>query len=231
MVRNIEEVSTSDGQVIIDSITTVGATGPTGPPGVGVFTPIIDGTVLGNVSGGTTAASAITLTDLIDHTIGNTVGSLLFRNPNGWKVIAVGNSGQVLQSNGTLPLWQTLGTMASQPAENVAITGGTVSAALTATSLNMTAHKIINLADPVSSFDAVTKNYIEKVSMNFSLPDKVPPALTVQVGITRPMQLVFGGTNPLTYCITPATAASAFTLKFVHTGVTATIGTITFDAH
>jgi hypothetical protein len=225
--QNIE-ISTSDGQIIIESKTSMGATGPTGPPGVGVFTPIIDGTVLGNVTGAITAASAITLTDLIDHTIGKTVGAMLYRSPSGWSVISLGLSGQVLGSTGTAPLWQTLGTMANQPASNVEITGGTVTAALTATSLNMAAHKIVNLADPVNSLDAVNKSFVEKISINFSLPDKTPPAITVQVGITRSMILTFGASNPMTYCITSATAASVFTLKYVHSNVTTMIGTIIF---
>ena len=58
-----------------------------------------------------------------------TQGDLLTRDGAGEVRLPIGTAGQVLQVNagGTDPEWATLGTMSAQDADNVAITGGTIS--------------------------------------------------------------------------------------------------------
>ena len=54
-------------------------------------------------------------------------GGITYSDGNSLKVTDSGTSGQVLGSNGTAePSWVTLGTMAYQDADDVAITGGTI---------------------------------------------------------------------------------------------------------
>lgn len=73
------------------------------------FANIADGDVLANISGGSGAPSATTVTALIDHALGNTQGDILYRNASGWVVLAPGTAGQVLQTGGAgaNPSWTT----------------------------------------------------------------------------------------------------------------------------
>ena len=91
---------------------------------------IADQRILANISGGSTFPSANTLSDIIDHCIGNTQGDILYRNASGWVVLAPGTSGEYLQTQGAAanPIWAPgdgAGTVTSI-ATNNGITGGTI---------------------------------------------------------------------------------------------------------
>jgi len=87
------------------------------------------GTVKANLTGGTASPSDVTPSDILD-TFGSAKGDLLYRNTSSWAALAPGTNGSFLTSNGTgnAPTWTTLslGTMAYQNANNVAITGGSL---------------------------------------------------------------------------------------------------------
>jgi hypothetical protein len=62
---------------------------------------ISNNTILSNVSGGTAAASANTLTQVLDSTVSSTQGTIVYRGASSWTALAPGTSGQVLTSGGT----------------------------------------------------------------------------------------------------------------------------------
>jgi hypothetical protein len=62
---------------------------------------VANNTIISNVSGGSAAASANTLTQVLDATAGNAQGSILYRNASAWTVLAPGTAGQVLTTGGS----------------------------------------------------------------------------------------------------------------------------------
>ena len=62
---------------------------------------IADGDVLANTSGSTGVPVATTLSTLIDHAIGSTRGSILYRGASGWAILTPGTSTFVLTSAGS----------------------------------------------------------------------------------------------------------------------------------
>lgn len=71
------------------------------------FATVADQRVLANVSGGTAAPSANTLTAIIDACIGSTQGQVLYRGASVWSVLAVGTARQFLSTQGAAanPIW------------------------------------------------------------------------------------------------------------------------------
>lgn len=107
---------------------------------------IADQRILANISGGSAAPTANSLTAIIDACIGSTQGDLLYRNASGWVVLAPGTSGQFLQTQGAAanPQWVTSATvtpaaLTKTDDTNVTLTlGGTpATALLQATSLTL----------------------------------------------------------------------------------------------
>lgn len=76
---------------------------------------IDDDRVLANISGGSAAPSANTLSDVIDACIGSTRGQILYRGASSWQALAAGTSGYVLTANGAGadPSWQVTGASVS----------------------------------------------------------------------------------------------------------------------
>ena len=64
--------------------------------------------LLANISGSTAPPSPNTLTLIIDHTIGTTQGSVLYRSASAWVALTPGTSGQFLATGGAAanPSWQ-----------------------------------------------------------------------------------------------------------------------------
>ena len=81
-----------------------------------------NGTVKGNVSGGSASPSDITPSQVLD-TFGTNKGIILYRDTSSWAALAAGSNGQVLTAQGTgaAPIWQTL----SVPSGSIAPTGVT----------------------------------------------------------------------------------------------------------
>ena len=79
-----------------------------------------NGTVKGNVSGGSASPSDITPSQVLD-TFGTNKGIILYRDTSSWTALAAGSNGQVLTAQGTgaAPIWQTL----SVPSGSIAPTG------------------------------------------------------------------------------------------------------------
>ena len=80
--------------------------------------PIADDTLLANISGGSAAPSANSLSAVIDATIGSTRGQILYRGASSWLALAAGTSGYVLTANGAGadPSWQVSGASVAVPA-------------------------------------------------------------------------------------------------------------------
>lgn len=94
-------------------------TGLTGGPITGTGTislaTIANLNVLANITGGTAAPIANTLTAVIDAALGSTQGQILYRNASAWVVLAPGTTGQFLETQGASanPKWANPG--ASSP--------------------------------------------------------------------------------------------------------------------
>lgn len=97
------------GSGTVTSIAT--GTGLTGGPitssGTISLASVSNGSILANISGSAAAPSANTLTGIIDSVIGNTQGSVLYRNGSAWVALSPGTSGQFLQTQGAAanPQW------------------------------------------------------------------------------------------------------------------------------
>jgi hypothetical protein len=67
------------------------------------YTPssVANNTIQSNVSGGSAVPSANTVTQVLDSTVSNTQGSVIYRNASTWTALAPGTSGQVLTTGGT----------------------------------------------------------------------------------------------------------------------------------
>jgi len=94
-------------------------------------------TLLGNFTGGTSSPVNSTVSTALDS-IGSAQGGILYRGASNWAQLGAGSNGYVLTSSGSggAPYWAniSLGTMATQNANAVAITGGTISGVSIATS-------------------------------------------------------------------------------------------------
>lgn len=91
---------------------------------------IATGTFLGNISGVPADPTAITLSNYIDTVIGNTQGSLLYRNNAAWTTLPAGVSGQYLTTQGAAanPQWTSLPapTTVTSVATGTGLTGGPI---------------------------------------------------------------------------------------------------------
>lgn len=91
---------------------------------------VADKSILANISGGSAAPSANTLTAIIDAALGSAQGDVLYRNGTVWTVLAPGTNGQVLTTAGAAanPSWTSVsgtGTVTSV-ATGAGLTGGTI---------------------------------------------------------------------------------------------------------
>ena len=90
--------------------------------------PIASHDILANITGGSAAPIANTLTATIDAAIGSTQGNILYRNSTVWTVLAPGTSGQLLSTGGAAanPAW-TISTFPATggAAGNILISNGT----------------------------------------------------------------------------------------------------------
>ena len=91
---------------------------------------IPNNTLLGNFTGGASSPVSSTVTAALDS-VGSAQGALLYRGASSWSALSAGPVGSYLTSAGAggAPYWTSVvfGTMATQNANAVAITGGTVS--------------------------------------------------------------------------------------------------------
>lgn len=70
---------------------------------------IVDQRLLANTSGGTAAPIATSTSALLDATLSNTQGAILYRGSSSWAALSPGTSGQLLKTNGAAanPSWVT----------------------------------------------------------------------------------------------------------------------------
>ena len=106
------------------------------------LTAIANNTLLGNVSGSSASPSQTTLTSLMDATLGNQQGDIIYRAGSIWTTLTPGSAGQVLASGGTgaNPYWLSVtgvGTVTSVDASGgttgFSFTGGPITSAGTLT--------------------------------------------------------------------------------------------------
>jgi len=93
----------TSGQVL----TTGGASANPSWAAIPASAPIANQRLLANISGGTAAASANTLSGILDAILGSSRGMLVYRSATGWVALPAGTSGQVLTTGGTAadPSW------------------------------------------------------------------------------------------------------------------------------
>jgi len=106
------------------------------------LTAIANNTLLGNVSGSSASPSQTTLTSLMDATLGNQQGDIIYRAGSIWTTLTPGSAGQVLASGGTgaNPYWLSVtgvGTVTSVDASGgttgFSFTGGPITSSGTLT--------------------------------------------------------------------------------------------------
>lgn len=123
---------TASGTGTVTSVAT--GTGLTGGPitttGTISLAAVADGSLLANISGGSAAPAANTLTAIIDAVLGSTQGDVLYRNGTVWTALAPGTSGQVLTTGGAAanPSWTSVagtGTV-TNVATGTGLTGGPI---------------------------------------------------------------------------------------------------------
>lgn len=75
----------------------------------GTFSAIANNKIIANISGGSAAPMANSLSAIIDSSISNVQGSIIYRDTSAWLALAAGANGTVLTSNGTgtNPSWQS----------------------------------------------------------------------------------------------------------------------------
>jgi len=112
-----------------------------------VITPIANNTLLGNTTGSTASPVSTTLSSLMDATLGNQQGDVVYRTGSIWTTLVPGTAGQVLSTGGvgSNPYWQSVagtgtvlsvgaGTGLSSSTTNPITTSGTLSIASTTVS-------------------------------------------------------------------------------------------------
>lgn len=150
--------------------------------------------ILSNITGGSAAPIANTLTATIDAAIGSTQGDILYRNATSWVVLAPGTSGNLFQTQGAAanPQWTT----STYPATNA------VNTLLYASSANvMAALATANNSVLVTSAGGVP-----------SLSTTLPSGLTIpgyQATLTLPLSIANGGTAVSSVTIAPTVTAFA----------------------
>lgn len=108
-------------------------TGLTGGPitttGTVALANAVDSTIKSNISGGSAAPIDNTISAILDHNLGSTQGSVIYRGAATWAVLGPGLSGQTLQTNGggQNPTWVSRAGAAAQrnPADPTGTTSGT----------------------------------------------------------------------------------------------------------
>ena len=120
-------------------------TGLTGGPitvtGTLSFASIANHDVLANISGGSAAPIANTMTAILDDTLGSTQGDILYRGSSAWQVLAPGTNGQVLTQGASTPSWASAGTVSSV-ATGTGLTGGTITTSGTISLAQMAANTV-----------------------------------------------------------------------------------------
>jgi hypothetical protein len=71
------------------------------------LTPIASGAVVSNISGVTALPTGNSVTSILDTVFGNAQGSILYRGPSAWQVLAPGTAAQTLHTGGAgaNPYW------------------------------------------------------------------------------------------------------------------------------
>ena len=115
---------------------------PVGSVTYNYLAPMANNTLLGNFTGGSSSPVSSTVTSALDS-IGSAQGGLLYRGASAWLQLGAGPLGYVLTGAGSggAPTWTnlSLGSMATQNANNVAITGGTIGGvAISTSTINQT---------------------------------------------------------------------------------------------
>lgn len=88
------------------------------------LTAIANDNLLANISGGSAAPTATTLTGLIDSAIGATQGGVLYRDATTWMALSPGTSGQYLQTQGASanPQWASVSLSGGGTVTSVGVT-------------------------------------------------------------------------------------------------------------
>lgn len=133
---------------------------------------IADLRLLANISGGSAAPSANTLTAIIDAIIGSTQGQILYRDALAWTALAVGTAGQFLQTGGAgaNPAWATVSSPIITVSDAVSAAGTTLGGA---TALTTEANTITTCAAGAGTkFQAAasdpigTKRFVKNTTAN-----------------------------------------------------------------
>jgi hypothetical protein len=124
----INQISTSG----VPSATQPNFTDLAGSASLAQLPSIGNNAILSNISGGSSAPLANSLSSIIDSSIASTQGDILYRNGTIWTALPPGTNGQVLASGGAAanPAWTTVsgtGTVTSV-ATNNGLTGGPITA-------------------------------------------------------------------------------------------------------
>jgi hypothetical protein len=79
------------------------------PPGGGGLPSVADGDILANITGSPAQPSGDTLTAILDHVLGNTEGSIIYRGSADWTLLGPGTLDYVLTMGASIPAWAAAG--------------------------------------------------------------------------------------------------------------------------
>lgn len=142
-------------------------------------------TVLANLTGGTAIPGGATVSALLDATLSNSTGSIIFRNSLAWVALGVGSPGQSLtvSNASTTPTWSTI-------EKSVILSWNSISPVVTSTQPIWVSAKPTDII--IDSVDSITAG-------------SGTPAFTVQL-IGTPGTLTCGGSGTITVGTVEATA-------------------------
>lgn len=160
-----------------------------------------DKTILANISGGSAAPTADTLTAILDAILGNTQGDIIYRNASGWVVLPPGTTNNVLLTGGASanPFWGSVSAAngASRYSIPPMANGNNVDTAAKACKGNI----FIPTANiTVSSIDAAMQQTVSGTTFKASIVTITPVtyAITGQVAVSNTVNgPVF--TTPITH--------------------------------
>ena len=130
---------------------------------VGDLSSIADGTIASNVSGGSAAPAANSISSVLDKLVGTTQGNIIYRDVSGWAALAPGSSGQFLKTLGAAanPAWDSIPGGGDMIASNNLSDVASASTALTNLGGTTVGKAVFTAANAVAAQTAIalSKNY------------------------------------------------------------------------
>lgn len=125
---------------------------------------IANGTVVGNISGGSSNAGAVVPSALFDSVFGGTQGDILYRGSSVWTVLTPGTAGQYLQTGGA----------SANPSWGYAVTSGTAPLSVSGSVVSLSTPLALTYGGTGNTTGVATNITATSNSTLTSLPNYIP---------------------------------------------------------